>query len=167
MVDAYCDDIRVAKALRLLTGPVMDNGVVVAALSHSCVACIWGVCVRFCMPPDHRERVSPKLLIPLQRTQDYEVSYEDGTQATETYVVGGVVHCPPFSWDEFLAVVVHYWKTVGPLLDAEYIDEDEAEPMLQRAYQLTQGDMRVFRKSVRIEMGTHALDALKEDKRRR
>lgn len=103
-------------------------------------------------------------MVPLLKTQDFEETYEDGTQATKTHVVGGVAHCPPFSYGEFLAVALHYWETVSPLVDC---DEDELEVMLERAYQLTQGDMRTFRKSVIIEMGSDTLHQVKMDKRRR
>lgn len=43
-VDAYTDDIRVAKALRMLAGPMLDNGVVVAAMSQRCGATCDGMC---------------------------------------------------------------------------------------------------------------------------
>ena len=166
-VDAYCDDIRVASALRLLTGPVLENGVVVAALSKRYVTNMLFVADPIKSATWYSERVSPKLRIPIQREQEYEVTYEDGTQTTEVEVVGGVTQCPRFSFLKFMAVSLHYWETVAPLLDGEYFDEDEAKVMLQRAYQLTQGDMRLFRKSVIVEMGSDTLLALKMDKRRR
>ncbi len=101
--------------------------------------------------PHHSARVSPKLRIPLQKTQDYLVTYEDGTQEEETQVVGATAYCPPFSYTEFLVMACHYSETVMSLFSRDRTDP-EVDVIFDRAYQLMQGDARAFRTTVIWEM---------------